>query len=535
PHPLAVRPTATGLKVYHPGPNIKTSNGAIMGAMPEAGELELGCSAGGPFNDVLLDGHSDWFIRVAFTSGGKGMKISYGHGSPFVYAVFDSGGASIAATAPVKVWAGSEKEPVLGITVNRSHYGLFGPALSTWTGLGTSKLVNQPGDKKYFSLAVLPDASAETLKLFARYAYNHVSDTRVAWKFEPEAGAMKVTYTFTTKAYEGQEPGTITALYPHQWKYTNEKLTALTPLTYPSVRGLMKLATGASFTTLTPIQGVLPMLPPEGIADKGRMEELVKKSMPKPAAFKDTYAEGKYLGKLASLSAIAELAGANASREQCLTELKRRLEAWFTAGPGKKETVFTYNPRWSTLVGLKASYGSDWPFNDHHFHYGYFIRAAAEVARCDPAWAAKDKWGGMVEMLIRDIASPDRQDKLFPFLRCFDRYAGHSWASGDAGFADGNNQESSSEAMNAWYGLILWGEATGDQALRDLGLYLYTTEMTALEEYWFDVSATNFPKEFPRTALGMVWGGKGAWATWFSGDPDSIHGINYLPYTPGSV
>jgi len=118
----------------------------------------------------------------------------------------------------------------------------------------------------------------------------------------------------------------------------------------------------------------------------------------------------------------------------------------------------------------------------------------------------------MVKMLVRDIASPDRRDPLFPFLRCFDKYAGHSWASGDANFADGNNQESSSESLNAWYGLILWGAATGDAALRDTGLFLFNTERTAVEEYWFDVSGSNFPKDFPNVALGMLWGGKGAFA-----------------------
>ena len=33
----------------------------------------------------------------------------------------------------------------------------------------------------------------------------------------------------------------------------------------------------------------------------------------------------------------------------------------------------------------------------------------------------------------------------------------------------------------------------------------------------------------------MVWGGKGAFATWFSGDIDCIHGINWLPFTPASI
>jgi endoglucanase Acf2 len=173
------------------------------------------------------------------------------------------------------------------------------------------------------------------------------------------------------------------------------------------------------------------------------------------------------------------------------------------------------------------------PLNDHHFHYGYFIRAAAEVARLDPEWAKK--WEPMVMMVIRDIASPSRTDTMFPYIRCFDKYAGHSWASGDANFADGNNQESSSESLNAWYGMMLWGEATGNKTVRDTGLALFNTERTAVEEYWFDVSGTNFPKDFPQVALGMIWGGKGAFATWFSGDIDCIHGINWLPFTPASI
>jgi endoglucanase Acf2 len=184
-------------------------------------------------------------------------------------------------------------------------------------------------------------------------------------------------------------------------------------------------------------------------------------------------------------------------------------------------------------VGSKSSFGSDKPLNDHHFHYGYFIRAAAEVARVDPAWAKK--WEPMVMMVIRDIASPSRTDPMFPYIRCFDKYAGHSWASGDANFADGNNQESSSESLNAWYGLMMWGEATSNPKVRDAGLFLFNTERTAVEEYWFDVSATNYPKDFPNVALGMIWGGKGAFGTWFSDEIDSIHGINWLPFTPASI
>jgi endoglucanase Acf2 len=141
----------------------------------------------------------------------------------------------------------------------------------------------------------------------------------------------------------------------------------------------------------------------------------------------------------------------------------------------------------------------------------------------------------MVRLLIRDIASPDRADPLFPFLRTFDPYAGHSWASGKAGFADGNNQESSSEAMNAWTGIILFGQAVGDRALRDLGIWLFTTELEAIENYWFDVEGRHRPAAYTPSVVTMIWGGKGVNETWFSADPAMVHGINWLPFHGGSL
>ena len=217
--------------------------------------------------------------------------------------------------------------------------------------------------------------------------------------------------------------------------------------------------------------------------------------------------------------------------------LKARLQTWLTAGEGraKQEHYFHYDENWGTLIGQRPSYGSSDQLNDHHFHYGYFVRAAAEIARKDKVWAADHQWGGMVKLLIRDMASPDRDDSHFPLLRCFDPYAGHSWASGHARFGDGNNQESSSEAMNAWTGVALWGEATGDRDLRDLGIYMYTTELYAINAYWFDVDDHLFPPKYEQTCAALVWGGKTDYATWFSAEPEHTHGIILLPIQSGSL
>jgi hypothetical protein len=67
--------------------------------------------------------------------------------------------------------------------------------------------------KNYFSVAVLPDNKPETLALFRRYAYAHVSDTRVAWNYDEERCTVETEFAFTTKNYEGSPTGTLFALY----------------------------------------------------------------------------------------------------------------------------------------------------------------------------------------------------------------------------------------------------------------------------------------------------------------------------------
>jgi endoglucanase Acf2 len=528
-HPAVVRCDADGLMMAYPGSKIHGNPTGIFGdADLRKGDLKIGHSEVKEFPQADCAGYSDWFVTASFAKDQATLQASFGHGSPFVYCMYKGGLPLVSFTKAPKVWGKVAKDAILGVTVNGHHYGLFGATDSTWSGLEGTTFKNQ-SNQAHFAVAVLPDDKIETLQLFAKHAYAHVTDTRV--EYEVKDGLIHTTYQFICTPREGEESSTIFALYPHQWKYSS---TELTKAKFGSVRGEMKIGLGNKFETAVPVQGVLPMLPREGIPDRSRMIGYLQEELNKPAAgFGDSYWEGKHLGLLASLSGIAEVADAPKEKQIAVTEMKRRLESWFTAKAGKEQPVFYYDANWGTLVGSRPGYGSDSPLNDHHFHYGYFIRAAAEVARIDPKWA--EAWGPMVNLVIRDIASSDRKDSMFPFLRCFDKYAGHSWASGDANFADGNNQESSSESLNAWYGLMLWGEATGDVKIRDLGVFLFNTERTAVEEYWFDVAGTNYPADFPNVALGMVWGGKGAFGTWFSGDIDCIHGINWLPFTPASI
>ena len=131
-------------------------------------------------------------------------------------------------------------------------------------------------------------------------------------------------------------------------------------------------------------------------------------------------------------------------------------------------------------------------YNDHHFHYGYFLYAAAVVAKLDTSssngyFAEGSSRLAALECILRDIANPGMQGfassgtptgsasasplddgplaAFFPVARHKDFYDGHSWASGLFPMANGKSQESVSEAVNAYYSVHLLGVALGDDAL----------------------------------------------------------------------
>ena len=203
------------------------------------------------------------------------------------------------------------------------------------------------------------------------------------------------------------------------------------------------------------------------------------------------------------------------------------------SGSGGIDRVFTYDPAWRTLIAQPGSFGLATELNDHHFHYGYFLMAAATIARYDQTWA--DQFAPMVDLMIRDAANWDRSDARFPILRNFDPYAGYSYASGHQAFFAGNNQESSSESMNFATACVLWGAQRQDSSVRDLGLFLHTTEAAAIHQYWFDADNQVYPANANYRMAGLIWCNGADYATWFTANPAMIHGINFLPITPGSM
>jgi endoglucanase Acf2 len=532
PHPLALHAEAKGLGVSYPTEPVASARSYFF---PYSQELLVGVE-GLDAPDTRVDSYSDWAVTASWNGKGKSLSATFGHGFPFVYFTTAGGAASIDLDAGANVW--SDQNGVLGLTVKGHHYGVFAPQGSAWTKTG-KHLSSTLNTKNFFSVAVLPDNNPETLELYRRHAYAFVTDTRVEWKYDKPSAKVNTTFTVTSVLKE-EGPGNVNtpllALYRHQWLHTN---AALSKYTYVSPRGAMKVLEGSTFSTSTTFHGVVPVLPMTANTDKDELVDFIREIAHSDELFgpgmegkKDSYWTGKSLEKIASLSLLSDQAGDTKVRARFVQELKNELEDWFD---GREPYLFYYDANWRTLIGLPSAYKSGWQMNDHHFHYGYFTFAAAIVAQYDPAWAKDARYGAMVNLLIKDAANWDRSDTRFPFLRYFDPYAGHSWANGPQLFAEGNNEESSSEEMNFNAALVLWGTATGNDAVRDLGVYLYATEVDAVEQYWFDVDKQVFPKSFPREAVGMVWGSGGKYDTWWDQNPVFVHGINFLPVTGASL
>jgi hypothetical protein len=230
---------------------------------------------------------------------------------------------------------------------------------------------------------------------------------------------------------------------------------------------------------------------------------------------------------------VAEQQGDMESANRLLDLVKKRMEEWFS-GEGFAATSTTTRPL-GTVVATRTSSSRRADERPPLLVRLLDPRRGRDRAARPGLGRSKDRWGGMIDLLIADIATAERGRADFPFLRNFDPYEGHSWASGIGWVEFGNNQESSSEAINAWAGLILWGELTGNRELRDLGVYMYTTEIEAIKHYWFDIHGLVLAPEYKNVEVSMLFGGKYAHNTWWTDDPRQIKGINLLPVTTAST
>ncbi|KAI9127911.1 hypothetical protein K1719_000904 [Acacia pycnantha] len=254
-----------------------------------------------------------------------------------------------------------------------------------------------------------------------------------------------------------------------------------------------------------------------------------------------SYFFGKHVARAARLALIAEEVSYPQVIPKIKNFLKQSIEPWLYGT--FKGNGFLYEKEWKGLVTKQGSTSSTADFgfgiyNDHHFHLGYFIYGIAVLAKIDPDWGQKHK--PQAYSLVEDYTNLGVKSTSNPYytrIRCFDLYSLHSWAAGLTEFEHGRNQESSSEAINAYYSAALMGLAYKDSDLVERGSTLTALEILAAQTWWH-VRESNkmYGEEFVKEnrLVGILWSNKRDSILWWA--PADCRScrllIQVLPLTP---
>ena len=509
-----------------------------FGVIGDQESVEIGVQGLNSSKATVSD-YSDWTVSMSWTNSSHQFTATSGVGMPFVYF---TKAASDVARVEVKSGTATINNEVLLIE-NAQHnvdYVVYAPVGSSWNKSGnvyTSSLNN----KNYWSAVMLPQSNTNASQLaqtYKKYAYVFPSNTLANWTYNENTSVLRTDFVVETDVKEGSHSTVLQGLLPHQWAHLASDSSTPNMETYTSIRGELKMLDGNTFSVENSFKGILPTLPnlafkSDSFSPSSLNEKITLLENDGLATWTDSYNEGQMMNRLIQTARIADETGNVEARTKIVATIKERLEDWLTYESGEVAFLFYYNNDWTTLLGYPAGHGQDSNINDHHFHWGYFIHAAAFLEQYEPGWA--DDWGEMINLLIRDAASFNRNDTQFPFLRNFSPYAGHAWANGFASFPQGNDQESTSESMQFNSSLIHWGSITGNDAIRDLGIYLYTTEQSAVEEYWFDMNDRIFSDNYPYSVASRVWGNSYDSGTFWTADIAAAYGIEMYPIHGGSL
>ncbi|MUG88214.1 coagulation factor 5/8 type domain protein [Paenibacillus timonensis] len=552
--PLKNRYTKQGLNILNPGAGYASADGGSMDADGEP-DLILSTNNINPAELVTkISGYGDYSATVMMSDDDTAkMSTTFVKGSPFLYNTFENPDAAILQSQYITRLYDDHNQPILlndgdvltadhiGIEVTNQdkapqpqtfvrQYGVFAPEGTVFMKLGnTIKIKFGPGGN-YLSLAALP--SADELSGYYQHAYAFVTDTQVDYRYD-EAASLVTTdfHSITELKRPGFSSETFMALLPHQWKIAT---TPLTDLSYPSIRGLLKVSEGNSFTTQDRFYGIIPQFvePDDPTYSRAQMMAYLDQldaDVVGNIMSEDPYWQGKKLHPLSLGVLISDQLGDTERRDHYLSKLKDILTDWYTYSPEERlhSYYFHYSDEWGSIFPYGSGFGVNTGLTDHHFTYGYYIFASAVLATYDKQFL--QDYREMVEVLIRDYANPSKTDSQFPWLRNFDPYEGHSWAGGYADNRSGNNQEAAGEALFSWVGEYMWGLVTGNDAYRDTGIWGFTTEEKAAEQYWFNYDHDNWVEGYKHATVGHVYGSAYLYGTYFSGDPEQIYGIHWLP------
>ncbi len=491
-------------------PRVVTNEKVIAGGFVADMTADLGA------DDYVVSAYDEASVTMSNTKGGVEIgKTIIAEGSPFV---------SFTASSQVTISLGQDltaEDGAWTYEIDGTTYGLVSGG--SMSADGTELTLSENQVATWFAVS-----TGGSLAEFVTAAASPIVGTSIQYSVSDRS-----TTSIAYRTADGSP--TIVAAMPHQYTDQTDEQSCESG-TWPSVYGQLKACTVTELTWSVPSLAPAGSLDLSGLSDEHKaqlaqqLEVDVASTLPAAA---DTYYGGKWMYRLANMLEVARQVGADDVASTITTQLVEVMDDW-TDPEGctnRDERCFVYDDQARGVVGLAASFGSE-EFNDHHFHYGYFLYTAGVLATEDPALV--ERWAPVIDLLAADIASQG-DGTYFPERRVFDAYAGHSWASGTSPFADGNNQESSSEAVTAWNGLALWAAASDQTELATEAQWMLSAEAASALAYWtdFDLSEPVYDG-FEHNVASLNWGGKRDYATWFSPEPSAMLGILVLPMSPVS-
>ncbi|KAF1833175.1 endo-1,3(4)-beta-glucanase 1 precursor [Decorospora gaudefroyi] len=277
------------------------------------------------------------------------------------------------------------------------------------------------------------------------------------------------------------------------------------------------------------------------LINQAGISELSQAMIPQ-TSLNSMYFSGKGLAKFATI--IYTMNSLTGNSQYAATGLDRLKDAFNVFVNNTQPEPLVYDTIWKGIVS-GASYkppydlGLDFgntAYNDHHFHYGYFVYTAAVIGHLDPDWLGQGSNKAWVNSLVQDFANPVT-DEFFPFQRSFDWFHGHSWAKGLFESGDGKDQESTSEDTFATYATKMWGKIIRDPNMEARANLQLAVQARSLRNYFLLTQDNkNQPAQFlPNKATGILFENKIDHTTYFGGKIEYIEGIHMIPFNPSSA
>ena len=542
---------------------------------------------------------SDWLVKVRKTDAtvpAMTMDFTLVRNMPFVWLEvtdlnprlsFNTTSTVVLRDAGGNVLSGSAlgSHEKISIEVDGRFYGVHVAAGTTFAYEAATKrltvAVPAAAGQKYLVVSAM--LSAGQLATFDTYAYARPEKTTVTYAYNPASAtgnAVQTSWKYEITALKSGANKVLQGWLPPHYRETGANLGLVSGLDYTTPRGMLRCGEAVATTGFTinfGFNGILgnfakPTLRglPDGF-DPTYMEQLLRSyDNTNNGVCDDTYYGAKNLVKHARAMHMAKDLGLTDVYANLKAELTASLSDWFNYDGTEQNHYFARNDRWGHMVG--HNFVPDFNlagFTDVHFHYGYYVLAYSLLASEDAEF--RDRYKEIAIHLARAYANWDRTSTQYPWMRTFEPIVGHSYAGGSSS-PGGNNQESSSESIQAWAGMFMLGEVLrgNDTRANDIlatAAFGYAIETRAVYEYYADyhgspfaakpldrngqpaVGATrhgNWPDAFRYGKYADGYADHPAWiftngimsdsgnsfANYFSGEPAHTYGIQWLPNAP---